>query len=155
MYLDVQNRLWSSLALTTTAVSTNCIDCAAPYTASATQPDPSAGEPLALIVNVETAGAHASAETYEFQVITATATDLTTGQLVIATTGTIATADVAVKLAAGAKVVLPIPPGTITQRYLGAKLVSANSAGVTVSAYVLPLSSAEVRKYYSIGQLVH
>lgn len=154
-YQDTQNRLWTSLALTTTAVSTNTIDCAAPYTTSATQPDPSAGEPLALVVNVESAGLHVGTETYEFQVITATASDLTTGQLVIATTGTIATADVAVKLAAGAKVIVPIPPGSITQRYLGAKLVSANSAGVTVSAYVKPLQDVEVQKYYSIAQLVH
>jgi len=155
MYLDVQNRLWSSLGLTTTAVSTNAIDCAAPYTTNATQPDPSAGEPLALFVNVETAGGHAGTETYEFQVITATASDLTTGQLVIATTGTIATADVAVTLAAGRTIVLPIPPGSITQRYLGAKIVSANSAAVTVSGYILPLSEAEVRKYYSTAILVH
>ncbi len=155
MFLDAQNRVWSSAALTTTAVSTNTIDCAAPFTSTVTTPDPSGGEPLALFVNVETAGGHAGTETYEFQVINASASDLTTGQLVLATTGTIATADVAVKLAAGATVVLPIPPGTISLRYLGAKIVSANSAAVTVSGYILPLAEAEVRKGYSTAQLVH
>ncbi len=156
MYIDTQNQVWlNPTALTTTAVSTNAIDCKLPYTASATGPDPSVGEPLALVVHVTTAGVHVGTETYEFQVITATASDLTTGQLVIATSGTIATADVAVKLAAGAKVIVPIPPGSITQQYLGAKIVSANSAGVSVTGEIVPMYDIEVIKHYSTAITVH
>lgn len=149
MFRDAQTLLWSSAALTTTAVSTNCYDMGAPFRSGATQPDFSAGEPIGLIINVEVAALVAGTETYEFQVITATASDLTTGQLVIATTGTIATATAATKLAAGQIIVLPIPPGTITQRYVGAKIVSANSAGITVSAVLGRLDSVPYQKYYA------
>ncbi len=155
MYIDLQNRVWSSLALTTTAVSTNAIDCTAPYTLNATQPDPSVGEPIALVVNIESAGLHVGTETYEFQVINSSGTNLTDGQLVLATTGTIATADVAVTLAAGAFVIVPVPPGSISLRYLGAKIVSANSAGVTVSAEFMPMSGIQKVKYYSTAITVH
>jgi hypothetical protein len=151
MYIDSQDRLWTSAALTTTAVSTNCYDLHAPFRSGATQPDPTAGALLALVVNVETAGAHAGTETYEFQVINASATDLTTGQIVLATTGTIATADVAVKLAAGVLLVLPIPPGVATLRYLGAKIVSANSAAVTVSGEFRAVNMLQEVKYYPSG----
>lgn len=155
MYIDTQNQLWSGAALTTTAVSTNAIDCKLPFTTSAVGPDPSVGEPLQLVVHVTTAGAHAGTETYEFQVIGATASDLTTGQVVYATSGTIATADVAATLAAGAKVRVPIPPGKITLQYLGAKIVSANSAAVTVSAEIAPMFDDEVIKHYSTAITVH
>lgn len=157
MYIDTQNQVWlNPTALTTTAVSTNAIDCHLPYTTSATQPDPSVGVIMGLVVHVVVVGLHAGTETYEFQVITATASDLTTGQLVIATGGTIATADVAVKLAAGAKVIVPIPPGSITQQFLGAKFVGANSSGVSVTGEIVPLEwDLELQKYYSTAITVH
>ena len=151
MYIDSQDRLWNSAALTTTAVSTNAYDLHAPFRSGATQPDPTAGALLALVVNVEVAGAHVGTETYEFQVINASATDLTTGQIVLATTGTIATADVAAKLAAGVLLVLPIPPGVATLRYLGAKIVSANSAAVTVSGEIRAVNMLQEVKYYPSG----
>lgn len=155
MYIDTQDRVWASAALTTTAVSTNARDCKLPYTTSAVQPDPSVGEPIALVINIETAGTHAGTETYEFQVINASASDLTTGQLVLATTGTIATADVAVTLAAGAFVIVPVPPGSVSLQYLGAKFVGANSSTVTVSGYFLPMSEIQKTKLYSTAILVH
>ena len=154
MYIDSQDRLWNSAALTTTAVSTNAYDCHAIFRTSATQPDPTAGALLCLAVNIETAGAHAGTETYEYQVINASATDLTTGQIVLATTGTSATADVAVKRAAGVLLVLPIPPGVVTLRYLGAKIVSANSAAVTVSGEIRPVNMLQEVKYYPSGFVV-
>lgn len=154
MFIDSQDRLWNSLALTTTAVSTNAYDLHAPFRSGATQPDPTGGALLALVINVEVAGAHAGTETYEFQVINASATDLTTGQIVLATTGTIATADVAAKLAAGTLLVLPIPPGVATLRYLGAKIVSANSAAITVSGEIRPVNMLQEVKYYPSGFVI-
>lgn len=149
MFIDAQTRLWSSAALTVTAVSTNCYDLGAPFVSGGVANDPGIGEGLALLVNIEVAGLAAGTETYEFQVINASATDLTTGQIVIATTGTIATADVAARLAAGKFIVLPIPPNRISLRYLGAKIVTANSAGITVSASIQPTEfGLFLPKYY-------
>ncbi len=154
MFIDSQDRLWTSAALTTTAVSTNAYDLHAVFRSGATQPDPTGGALLALVVNVEVAGAHAGTETYEFQVINASATDLTTGQIVLATTGTIATASVAAALAAGVLLVLPIPPGVATLRYLGAKIVSANSAAITVSGEIRPVNMLQNVKYYPSGFVI-
>lgn len=138
MFLDAQTKLWDGSALTTTAVSTNAYDLGAPAVATQATRRIGTGEPLVAVIAVGTAGAHAGTETYEFQLIAATASDLTTGQRVIVTTGTIPTASVATELAAGTLLYIPIPPGEpfTGERYLGLKLVSANSAAITVTAWI-------------------
>lgn len=138
MFVDAQTKLWDALALTTTAVSTNAYDLGAPAVATQATRRIGTGEPLVVAISVGVAGAHAGTETYEFQLIAATASDLTTGQRILVTTGTIATATVAAELAAGTLLYIPVPPGEplTGERYLGLKLVSANSAAITVTAWI-------------------
>jgi Bbp16-like protein len=138
MFLDAQTKLWDGTALTTTAVSTNAYDLGAPAVATQATRRIGTGEPLVVVIAVGSAALVVGTETYEFQLIAATASDLTTGQRVIVTTDTITTARAATELAAGALVFIPVPPGQplTGERYLGLKAVTANSAGITVTAWI-------------------
>ena len=87
MIRDSQTSLWEAAALTSTAVSTNCYDLGAGYTTGTSNGDardPSVGIPEGVILCVGVAADHTTGdETYEFDIITATASDLTTGQLIV------------------------------------------------------------------------
>ncbi len=149
MFLDAQTNLWSAVALSATAVSTNTYDLGAPYRSGGQVIDPGTGEPLVILVAVSVAADFTTGdETYTFQVISATATDLTTGQIVHGQYTLTAT-----ERAAGALFILPIGPGQGYQRYLGAKAVlGGTTPTATVSAWILPATMAEERKkYYSSG----
>lgn len=152
MYEDAQTQLWSAAALTSTAVSTNCYDCGAPFTAGGVQPDPSIGQVMGVELTVGVAADHTTGdETYEFDIITATASDLTTGQLIIAQYVLLYS-----DLTAGAKFFLPIPQGRITQRYLGAKYIGGGTTPtVTVTAWITSSNMSERQKYYSTAITVN
>lgn len=142
MIRDAQTALWEAAALTVTAVSTNCYDTGAPGVSGGINNDIATGEPLCLVVSVGVAGDLTTGdETYQFQVITATATDLTTGQRIIAQSEIFAGARVTSKLAIGKVVIVPIPPGSIDQRYLGARYVGAGTTPtITVTSWIAPMS---------------
>lgn len=149
MFLDAQTQLWSAAALTATAVSTNCYDLGAPYTSGGQVIDPATGEPLVLLIAVSVAADFTTGdETYTFQIISATASDLTTSQVVHNSVAYLTT-----NLTAGAIHVMPFPAGEPYQRYVGAKFVGAGTTPtITVSAFILPASMAEAKKrYYSIA----
>lgn len=166
MYLDSQAQLWASAtALTTTAVSTNAYDqqngsttgnvATGVLSANNIVPDLSRGNPLAIVITVTTAATHAGTETYEFQAITATASDLTTNQAIVNTTGTIPTASFAY-LALGKRVILVLSPGyaAMAQRYVGAKFVGANSSSVSVEAHIAPFDMIQSEAYYPTAIVV-
>lgn len=108
-------------------------------------------EPLALVYTVTVAGAKAGTEAYTFQAVSATASDGTTGQVILAQTGTY-TAAAGVftqrsQLAVGDKIVVVIPPGSIpaTATHLCGRVVIASSGDVTALCDLLPLSAVQAK----------
>ena len=166
-YLDSQAQLWASAtALTATAVSTNCYDqqngsttgnvATGILSANNIVPDLSRGNPLAIVISVSVAASHGGTQTYEFQAITATANDLTTGQEIVNTTGTITAAEAATFLAAGQRIVLVLSPGyaAMAQQFVGAKFVGANSPTITVEGHICPFDMIQREAYYPTAIVV-
>ena len=155
MIRDSQTSLWEAAALTSTAVSTNCYDLGAGYTTGTSNGDardPSVGIPEGVILCVGVAADHTTGdETYEFDIITATASDLTTGQLIV-NQHIILYSD----LTAGKKYWLPIDAGRVTQRYLGAKYIGAGTTPtITVTAWLGAWYEFEKIKYYPSAIVVN
>lgn len=141
MMLDALLKLSSAQALTATAVSTNTIDLGN----VTPKRDIGNGEPLGLMVSVGVAADFTTGdETYEFQFIQSANADLSSQDIL----GRVAV--VAGSLTAGARVVIPIPKGSVTKRYIGARYVLAGTTPtVTVDADILPLSMIEEYKAYA------
>jgi hypothetical protein len=156
MIRDAQTALWEAAALTATAVSTNCYDTGAPYVSGGISNDIGTGEPLAIVIAIGVAADFTTTdETYLFQAITATATDLTTGQKIVASTTTYAGAGPVGILSAGRVLVLPIPPGSIDQRYVGAKYTGAGTTPtITVTAWIAPMSMIQLQEYYKTAIVI-
>ncbi len=159
--LDQQTVLWDNVALTTgTVVSTNTIDCgtpgATPVSANRDVRDIGVGEPLAMVVFVTVVALIAGTETYEFDIIQSAAAALTTptilAKAVFATAGAPALA--ASRLTAGSVVVVPLPGGVQTARYLGGQYIGANSAGISITAAILPLRDVTQQKYYATAIVI-
>ena len=151
--LDQQTVLWDNVALTTSAYSTNSYDCgtagATPLSANSTvnPRDISVGEPLAMIIFVTVAATVSGTQTYQWEVTqsaSATASSSPTTLVEVPFT----TTQAATILAAGGVVVVPIPPGSITQRYVSGHFTSANSAAISITAAILPLKDVTIQKYY-------
>lgn len=138
MILDSQLKLSSAQALTATAVSTNTVD-----EASASN-DISVGEPLVMVVKVDVAADSTTGdETYEFQVIQSAAANL--GSPDVLASRVIAAAD----LSAGSLHYIPIPPGSKSKQYMGARYVLAGTTpSVTVTSYFQPQNMIQVEKVY-------
>lgn len=105
------------------------------------------GEPLAMVFTVTTAALKVASETYLFRVQTATASDGTTGAIIIASTGTYTMSGGTTPigaLGAGAQVVLPIPPGIIpaTATHIAGFVVLGGSGGISCHIDIVPLSLA-------------
>ncbi len=150
MYKDAQALLWASAALTASAVSTNSYDLGAVAVASTPAPDPSIGQSLAAVVNVEVAADSTTGnETYEFDWIQSTVTALTTPDVLVQFPFTAAQA-AAGALALGTILVLPLPPGSVTKRHIGLQYVGGGTTPtITVSAHVTLLSMAmSIPKHY-------
>lgn len=154
MFRDSQTALWEAAALTSTAVSTNAYDLGAVPTGSAHGDaiDPSVGEPLCVVLSVGVAADHTTGdETYEFDIITATASNLTSS----ATTLAQYVLSYAL-LTAGALIVLPIPQGAVVQRYLGAKYIGGGTTPtITVTAWIAPMSMIQKTKNYTTAIVVN
>lgn len=135
MILDAELLLSDAQALTATAASTNLIDLGADR-------DIGKGEPLALVITVDVALA-GTTPTFQPSIQTddnsafSSATTLLTGQSYSA-------------LAAGAKIVLPIPD--TNERYLRANYtIGGTSPTVTVTTSVLPMSMVQNDAVYADG----
>lgn len=148
MILDNLNRLVAAQAFSSTgAVSTNSLPL------KVAGRDLGAGEPMAMVFTVTTAAAVASTETYLFRAQTATNADGTTGAAIIASspTYTVSSGTFANRndiLAAGDKVVLPLPPESIaasTATHLAGYVVLGGGGSPTISCTidVVPLSHVE------------
>lgn len=141
MILDKNLMISESQALTATAYSENSVDLgAAGY-------DPAVGEPLALVINVEVdAKVSATNETYQFNVCESENANLSSETLLEG-----GAYDKAI-LKAGKTIVIPIPPGRITKRYIGLKsTLGGTDPTITISAHICPLQNAPIRKDYASG----
>lgn len=105
------------------------------------------GEPMAIVFTPTVSAAVAGSETYEFQVVTATASNGTSGQVVIASSGTytVSGGSIAVgSLAVGNAVVVPVPPDRIlsTATHITGKVVIGASGAITCLVELVPLRLA-------------
>lgn len=141
MFVDAQTLLWDAAALTSDAASTNT------YDTGAAGNDISVGEPLALVISVDVAASVDGTQTYEFQVIQSASANLGTPDILAKVSFTTALATSL--LTAGKIIVVPIPPGSITKRYIGAYFDGANTPTITVTAWIAPMSMIQRDKVYA------
>lgn len=141
MILDAQTMLSDAQALTATAVSTNTYD-----TQSATN-EIGAGEGLGLVIFVGVAADATTAdETYQFQLIQSANANLSSQDVIAQTDTSFVTR---ATLTAGRYIVIPIPAGAKTKRYLGARYVlGGTTPTITVDAFIHPLSMIQAQNYY-------
>lgn len=130
-FLDNFNRLGSAQAFTSSGgVATDA------YPLGATGADIAVGESMA--VRFTLTAVTAVAGTLQFQVVTATNANGTTGQVVLVET--LALTDTT--LAVGSVITLPIPPGRIaaTATHLTGKIVLASSGTCTATTDLIPFA---------------
>lgn len=138
MILDSQLTLSDAQALTATAVSTNVIDLSADR-------DIGAGEPLAVVVTVDTAADTASGnETYQVDLQTDDNSGFSSATVIASR------AIAGAALTAGAIFVIPIPHDN--ERYLRLNYtLGGTTPSVTVTAQVQPMSMIDKRALYASG----
>lgn len=150
MVLDAQLQLSDAQAVTSAdAYSTNTVDTGAGTPARQIGD----GEPMALVVSVDTAaagdGTPASfTNTFDFIVVESPNANLSSHTEVIKRRVPGA------QLTAGAIVVIPIPPGKPTERYIGARYELGTDDTITVSAWFLPMSFIAKLKAYARGYVI-
>jgi hypothetical protein len=106
-----------------------------------------AGEPLSIIFAVTTAAA-GSTDTTDFLAVQSANANLSSHT------------ELAVKrianalLTAGALVVLPIPAGSVTARYIGGRVELGSGDTISIESYIIPSSFVQSFKAYASGFLV-
>lgn len=138
MFLDIQNELMSKAAIAGTAVvSADTFDLGAAGT------DPSIGELMAGVFTSVVAPAGAPAATsYTFEVITSASANLSSPTVIASASALVA------DLGVDKRVIVPIPQGSISQRYLGFRVtaVGGTTPTFTVSAHYVPLKEIPAYK---------
>ena|ERR1700719_557024 len=156
MILDQQTVLWDNVALTTSAYSTNSYDCGAIPTggsANGQALDISVGNPLAMIIAVTVAATVNGTQTYEFDITqSASATASSSPDTLVQVAFT--TTQASTLLLAGAIIVVPLPAGSVTKRYVSGHYVSANSASISVTGWLAEETAAQILKYYTSAIVV-
>jgi hypothetical protein len=110
--------------------------------------DVGAGEPVGLAVHITTSAEVATGdETYSFQIVTATASNLTTNQVILVERE-FSNAQAA-SLTAGTRFIIPVPVGLIsaTATHIGARVEVAGTVatGVAANLYFTPLAAGDER----------
>jgi hypothetical protein len=146
MITDSLMMLSDAQAFTADAVTTNTIDLGnvTPKRGIGT------GEPMAIVITVDVAADHTTGdETYEFQFIQSANADLSSPDILCLRT--ILYSD----LTAGSIHVIPVPPGSITKRYIG---VNYNGGGttptITATIFLQPMSMIQQNKDYAKGYTI-
>ena len=144
MYLDAQTLLSDAQAFSSTAVSTNSYDM---LNAAA---GIDSGEPLCIAATVDVAADYTTTdETYRFDVIQSASANLGSATVLLSRTVS-AAGGAASLLRAGARVVVPIPPEIITQRYVGLQMtLGGTTPSITLTAAILPLSFVQMDRYFA------
>lgn len=151
MVLDALLQLSDAQAVTSAdAYSTNTVDLGD----VTPKREVGTGEPLALIVTVDVAaagdGAPASfTDTFDFMAVQSANANLSSHDVMIQRR--VAGAD----LVAGAVIILPLPPGRPTKRYIGARYELGTDDTITVSAWFAPYNMvAHLAKAYRKGYVI-
>lgn len=148
MILDAQTQLSNAQDVTgADAYSTNTYDTGA----SSPSRRIGDGEPMCAVVTVDTAaGADGGSftDTFDFMVVDSPNANL--GSHTVLAQRRIAAA----ALVAGAIIVIPIPPGTNTQRYVGMRYELGADDTVSVSAWIVPQSFVAKLMTYAKGYVV-
>jgi hypothetical protein len=141
MILDEQLRISSAQVATTntTTVTTNAYDTGLVGRRVGT------GEPLVVVFFVE--AITAAADTFSFEAISATDAALTGTVTRLALRGPFAAATIPI----GTAVVIDIPPGMATQRYIGGRYTLGAADALTASAFVMPRSFLTNLAYFASG----
>lgn len=139
--MDAQAQLCSAQAFAATAISENT------YDSGAAGNDITEGEPLGIGINVKVAAAvNDGDETYQFDAVQDA--DVALGSPTVLASRVVARAS----LTAGSRWVLPIPPGSKTERYLGLQLtLGGTTPTITIDAFIAPLSFLGGWKAYADG----
>ena len=140
MLIDKQLVVSDAQAITADAYSTNTIDLGS----SNPERQIGDGEPMALVVCCDVALAGTS-PTLVVNLVESANADLSSHAVILASKSYSA-------LAAGDRIVIPLPPGSPVERYVGAYYdVGGTSPTVTLTSFVQPLSMVEKRKDYASG----
>lgn len=139
MHLDAQHLYSDAQALTATAASTNLIDHG-----PGAERRLGSGEPMAVVITVDVALAGTSPT---FQ-----ATLQSDDAAGFGSAATVAQSQSYSALAAGAKVVIPIPPGVATERYTRLNYtLGGTTPTITVTAFLMPMSMIQNDAVYADG----
>lgn len=136
---DNNLRLGSAQAFTSTGgVATNT------YVLPAAGVDIAVGEPM--MIRFTLTAVSGVAGTLQFQVVTATNADGTTGQVVLVDTPALTDTTLAI----GSVIDIPIPPGRIaaTATHLTGKIVLASSGTCTATIDLIPMIAGDTYKVY-------
>lgn len=130
MFIDSQHLFSDSQALTATAASTNLIDLKVATTRIGV------GEPMCVVISCEVAMGGTSP--------TMIATLQSDDNSSFSSAATVVVSPTFSSFAAGAKYVLPIPPGTATEQYIRLNYtMGGTSPTITVSAFLMPMSMVD------------
>ena len=146
--LDKLARLASDQAVTVTAVTTDSFPLM-----KAGRNIGAGKQTLGIRFTVKVAAAVAGTENYTFQAVSATASNGTTNQQLLGQSALYAVSSgeiAAGSLAAGQTVTVPIPPDRIsaTATHIAGRLLTANSAAITVDADLVALDETDSWKAY-------
>lgn len=144
MRLDAQMRLSNSQVATTntTTVTTNSYDTGLIGR--------KIGTGIALVIAFFIEAITGSANTFSFEAISATDDALTGTVTRLALRGPFTAAAIPV----GTVVVVDIPPGLPTQRYLGGRYTLGASDALTASAFITPRDFLDFTAYFASGYTV-
>lgn len=146
MILDAQNLLSDAQALTATAVSDNAIDLGN----VTPKRDIGAGEPMCLMFQVDVAADFTTGnETYQFDLIQSANANLSSST-------TLESRIIAASLlTAGSIHYVPIPPGAVTARYLGANYtLGGTTPTLTVTCALMPQKDTVSLQTYAKGYAI-
>lgn len=136
MFNDALLLLSDAQAFAASGVSTNVID----FGNTTPKRRIGSGEPLAVLVSIDVAADFTTTdETYTLRVLSSAAANLSTPTVLAQRTLT-----GAAERAAGARFVLPIPPGTPLLEFVGLDTVlGGTTPSITITASLVPLKMAE------------
>lgn len=140
MIIDVQQQFSAAQALVGTAVSTNSVDLGPPNTTAAERRI-GTGEPMAVLVTIGVGAVGGGTLTVDVQTDDNSAFS---SAAIHTTSGAIAAA----ALGIGAKLVIPLIPGKITERYMRLNYTMVTMTNITVSAELQPLASIQNEQVY-------
>lgn len=143
MHIDAENLLSNGQAITADAVSDNVIDLGNPTPKN----EIGAGEPMVIAVQVGVAADFTTGdETYAFEVIQSANANLSSPDVLSRRVIP------AAQLTAGSIHYLPVPPGSVTKRYLGVNYdVGGTTPTITVRAWLTLQKFIDTYRSYASG----